>query len=97
LTGKQKSFLRSAANTLDAIIQIGKGGVNDTVINAVNQALTARELVKLTVLNNCLDPVMEIAVHLAGATGSELVQQVGKKIILYRPNPESPVYELPRK
>lgn len=95
VTGKQKSFLRSAANTLEPIIQVGKGGITDTVVNAVNQALTARELVKISVLNNCLDTVEDVAAGLVDATGSELVQQLGKKIVLYRHNPENPVYDLP--
>lgn len=90
LTGKQKSYLRSLANTLDSIIQVGKGGVTETVVTAVNQALTARELIKLTVLNNCQDPVDQVAQELARATKSELVQQLGKKIVLYRANPENP-------
>lgn len=90
LTGKEKSYLRSLANTLEPIIQVGKGGVTETVVTAVNQALTARELVKLTVLNNCQDPVDLVAQELAKATNSELVQQLGKKIVLYRANPENP-------
>lgn len=97
LTGKQKSYLRSMANTLEPIIQIGKGGVTDTVVNAVSQALLARELVKVSVLNNCLQPVQEVAASLVQKTGSELVQQVGKKILLYRLNSENPVINLPAK
>lgn len=95
LTGKQKSFLRSKANTLEPIVQIGKGGVTDTVINAVNQALVARELVKVNVLNNCLQSVQEVAANLVSETESDLVQQVGKKVILYRRNSENPVIDLP--
>lgn len=97
LTGKQKSYLRSMANTLEPIIQIGKGGVTETVVTAVSQALLARELVKVSVLNNCLQPVQEVAASLAQETGSELVQQVGKKILLYRLNSENPVINLPAK
>jgi len=95
LTGKQKSYLRSLANTMESIIQVGKGGITSTVVTAVDQALTAREVVKLSVLNNCLDPADEIAAGLAQATGSEVVQRMGKKIVLYRPNPENPVVNLP--
>ncbi len=91
LTGKQKSFLRSLANTMEPIIQVGKGGVTETVASAVDQALIARELVKISVLNNCLDPVDAVAQDLVKATDSELVQQLGKKILLYRHNPDNPV------
>lgn len=88
--------MRSLANTLEPIIQVGKGGITATVVAAADQALTARELVKISVLNNCLDPVSEIASGLAEATGSVLVQQVGRKVVLYRPNPENPVISLPK-
>lgn len=90
LTAKQKSFLRSLANTQEPIIQVGKGGVTETVVTAVNQALTARELVKLTVLNNCQNPVELVAQELLRATSSELIQHLGRKIVLYRANPENP-------
>lgn len=95
LTGKQKSYLRSLANTQDSIIQVGKGGVTETVVTAVNQALTARELVKFTVLNNCQDAVDSVAKEMTQATKSELVQQVGKKIVIYRANPKDPKINLP--
>lgn len=95
LTGKQKSHLRSMANTLEPIIQVGKEGISGNVVSAVDQALTARELVKISVLNNCLEPVEQVANGLVEITSSELVQQLGKKIVLYRPNPENPVINLP--
>jgi RNA-binding protein len=87
LSGKQKSYLRSLANTLEPIIQVGKGGVTETVASATDQALVAREIVKISVLNNCLDPVDVVA--------QDLVQQVGRKIVLYRPNLENPVIQFP--
>lgn len=95
LTGKQKSFLRSKANTLDPIVQIGKGGVTETVVNAVNQALVARELVKINVLNNCLHSMQEVTATLVRETESDLVQQVGKKVLLFRRNSNNPVIDLP--
>ena len=95
LTGKQKSYLRSLANTMEPIIQVGKGGVTETVASAVDQALVAREIVKVSVLNNCLDPVDIVAQDLIKATDSQLVQQLGKKIVLYRHNPDNPVIQFP--
>lgn len=95
LTAKQKSYLRSLANTQEPIIQVGKGGVTETVVTAVNQALAARELVKLTVLNNCQDPVEFVAQELVRTTSSELIQQLGKKVVLYRANPETPRVRFP--
>lgn len=95
LSGKQKSYLRSLANTLEPIIRVGKGGVTETVASAVDQALIAREIVKISVLNNCLDPVDVVAQDLVKATDSDLVQQLGRKIVLYRPNLENPVIQFP--
>jgi RNA-binding protein len=95
LTGKQKSYLRSLANTLEPIIQVGKGGVTETVTTAVDQALIAREIVKISVLNNCHDPLTVVAQDLVKATDSFLVQQLGRKILLYRPNQENPVIQFP--
>ncbi|MTI94001.1 MAG: ribosome assembly RNA-binding protein YhbY [Firmicutes bacterium] len=95
LTGKQKRWLRARAHNLEPIVQVGKHGLVDTLIVALDQALTARELVKVRVLNNCLEPMDEIAHGLSEGTGSELVQKIGHNLVFYRPNPENPILELP--
>lgn len=98
LTSKQRAYLRGLANGMDAIIQIGKTGVTPEIANAVDEALAARELVKLGVLNNCDVSSAEAAEMLAGRTRSEVVQVIGKKIVLYRKAKEKKgsVIELPK-
>lgn len=94
LTSKQRAKLRSIASTGDTIFQVGKGGVVDTLVKQVDDALTARELIKLRVLETSPAPVREVAQQLAGATGSEVVQIIGMKLVLYRRNPEKPIISL---
>jgi len=96
LTGKQRAYLRKLANPLDAILQLGKNGTAQEFVDAVNDALEARELVKITVLNNCPESPREAAEVLSKRTRSECVQVIGKKIVLYRKNPEDPVIKVPK-
>ena len=96
LTGKQKRFLRSMASTMDAIVQVGKNGVNDSVLFSLEEALRARELVKVKVLKNALEEVDEAADALAQATHAELVQIIGRNVLLYRPNADKPLIVLPK-
>ena len=84
LTSKQRAQLRSMASQMDTIMQIGKGGIGDTLIATVGDALEARELIKLRVLENCDLTVREAAEELAAATGAEVVSVIGTKCILYR-------------
>ncbi|MBE6555981.1 MAG: ribosome assembly RNA-binding protein YhbY [Ruminococcaceae bacterium] len=84
LTSKQRAQLRSLAANEDTIMQIGKSGITDTLIATVGDALEARELIKLRVLENCDLTVREAAEELAAATGAEVVSVIGTKCILYR-------------
>lgn len=84
LTSKQRATLRSLASKEETIMQIGKGGVGENLIKTVSDALEARELIKLSVLETCEGSPRETAEELAEATGSELVAVIGRKIILYR-------------
>ena len=84
LTSKQRAYLRGLANGETAIMQIGKGGIGENLVRTVSDALEARELIKLTVLENCMETPKEVANELADATGSNVVGVVGRKIILYR-------------
>ncbi len=84
LTSKQRATLRAMANTETAIMQIGKGGVGENLVKTVSDALEARELIKLSVLETCMSTPKETASELAQATDSEVVGVVGRKIILYR-------------
>lgn len=95
LTGKQRSYLRSIANNIDPIFQVGKGGVNDNMIKQLNDALEARELIKVTVLKNALAQTREVCEEAANLTGAEIVQVIGSKFVLYKESRENKVIELP--
>ena len=84
ITSKERAYLRGLANGIPAIMQIGKGGIGENLIKTVSDALEARELIKLTVLENSMESPKEVANALAEATGSDVVAVVGKKIVLYR-------------
>ena len=89
MTGKQRAQFRAAANGLEPVFQIGKGGVTDAVIAQVDTALRKRELIKVkALLESAPQPPKEMAVTLSEATGSEVIQVIGGCIILYRENPE---------
>ena len=86
LTSKQRATLRGIASTYETIFQIGKGGISETLIQQVKDALRKRELIKLHVLDNCPMDAREAAAELAEATGAEVVQVIGTKFVLYRPS-----------
>lgn len=94
LNKKQKQYLRSLAQNDQAIFQIGKGALSDTLIDTVDKALEKRELVKISVLKTAPEDIEELAFDLAMNTHSEIVQIIGRKIILYRRS-ENPVIILP--
>ena len=85
MTSKQRSYLKGLAMTMDPIFQIGKSSVTPELTAAIAEALEARELIKITVLKNCLDDGRSFAEVLAERTRSEVVQVIGKKIVLYKP------------
>ncbi len=85
MTSKQRSYLKGLAMKMDPIFQIGKSSLTPEVTAAVSEALEARELIKITVLKNCLDDGSSIAEVLAERTHSQVVQVIGRKIVLYRP------------
>lgn len=88
LTSKQRAYLRGMANSYDTILIVGKGGLTDTVIKQAQDALKARELFKGKVLESCELSSREAADALAEATNSDVVQVIGSKFILYKPNPD---------
>ena len=89
MTGKERAKFRAAANGIEPVFQIGKGGVTDAVIAQVEAALTARELIKVkALLESIPQPPKEMAQILSEATASEVIQVIGGCIILYRENPE---------
>ncbi len=96
LNGKQKRYLKGLASTMTAVVQVGKSGVNDRVLFSLKEALVARELVKIKVLKNCLTDVSEVAEELANATGAQLVQTIGRNVLLYQPNQDKSAIILPK-
>ena len=80
MTSKQRAYLRSLAMTMDPIFQIGKSSLTPEFTNAIGEALEARELIKISVLQNCMDDPKELAQILAERTRSQVVQVVGKKL-----------------
>ncbi len=94
LTSKQRAHLRSLASTEPTIMQIGKGGLGENLIKTVSDALEARELIKMAVLENSGEEARELAEALAEATSAEVVGVIGKKIILYRESEKKKRIEL---
>lgn len=84
ITTKQRAYLRSLSHDLDAIFQIGKGGINENMVKQVSEALEARELVKVNVLRGAPVDAYEACNEVARATGAEIVSTVGGKFVLYR-------------
>ena len=95
MTGKQRSYLRGLANTMDPILHVGKDGVTDNVIRQADDALEARELVKGTVLQNSPVTAREAADELCEATGAQPVQCIGNRFVLYRAKKKDPKIVLP--
>jgi len=84
LNSKQKVKLRSLAMTLRPIFQVGKEGISNNLIIGLNDALEAHELIKISVLKNCTSNINEIAFDVASNTNSEIVQIIGRNVVLYR-------------
>ncbi|GAA0354012.1 ribosome assembly RNA-binding protein YhbY [Bacillus horti] len=95
LTGKQKRYLRSLAHHLNPIFQVGKAGVNDNLIIQIREALEARELIKVSILQNCDQDKDEVAEELSKGADAELVQIIGKTIVLYKESEENKEISLP--
>ena len=95
MTSKQRAYLKGLASTLNPIFQVGKSSVTPELVIAVDEAINKRELIKLSVLKNCIDEPKEIANVIAERTHSEVVQVIGKKIVLYRRNKDKSKIQLP--
>ena len=94
-TTKQRAYLRGLAQNLSPIFQIGKNGINDNQVLQINDALEAREIIKITLLDSTPDNKHSIANELAERTNSDVVQVIGKKITLYKRSSKAPKIELP--
>lgn len=96
MTSKQRAYLKSLASVIDPIFQIGKSSLTPEVTEAVREAFNTRELIKVAVLKNCIDDPRMIAEALADRTQSQVVQVIGKKIVLYKPDKDKPKIVLPK-
>lgn len=97
MTSKQRAYLKGLAMNIEPVFQIGKSGLSPEVTEAVRETFNTRELVKITVLKNCLEDPRQMAEALADRTGSQLVQVIGKKIVLYKESKYNKKIELPPK
>ena len=95
MTSKQRAYLKSLASVLEPVFQIGKASLSPEVTQAVEEVFNTRELIKIAVLKNCMDDPKQIAQMLAERTHSEVVQVIGKKIVLYKENKEHKKILLP--
>jgi RNA-binding protein len=96
LTGKQKRFLRAKAHHLSPIFQVGKGGVNDNMLTQIEETLERRELMKVSILQNCEEDRYDVADSLVRGTRAELVQVIGHTVVLYKESRENKQIVLPR-
>lgn len=95
MTSKERAYLKSLAMTMDPIFQIGKASVTPENIEAIREAIDARELVKIHVLKNCVHDPRDIADLIAERTRSQVVQVIGKKIVLYKESKDNKRIYLP--
>ena len=95
MTSKQRAYLKGLAMTMDPIFQFGKNSLPPENTAAIAEALEARELIKISVLNNCADDPREIAQMVAERTRSQVVQVIGKKIVLYKESKDNKKIILP--
>ena len=90
LTPKQKRELKGLASTLKTRYQIGKNEISDTLVDMLEKALVAHELIKIDVMKGCALPIMEIAIDLSNRLNAEIVEVMGRVIVLFRRNKENP-------
>jgi len=95
MTSKQRAYLMSLASNLNPIFQIGKSSLTPELTEAIGEAFNNRELIKIAVLKNCFDDPREIAQIVADRTHSQVIQVIGKKIVLYKPDKDKPKIQLP--
>lgn len=97
MTSKQRAYLKSLAMKLDPVFNIGKSSITPEFTEAIAEVLEKRELIKVSVLKNCIDDPRELAEILSERTHSKIVQVIGKKIVLYKESRENKKIELPKK
>ena len=96
MTSKQRAYLKSLASNINPVFQVGKSSLTPELTEAIGEAFNKNELIKVAVLKNCADDPTEIAQMVAERTHSQLVQVIGKKFVLYKPDKDKPKIELPK-
>lgn len=96
MTSKQRAYLKGLAMNLEPVFQVGKSSLTPELTESISECFNKRELLKISVLKNCMDDSREIAEMLAERTRSEVVQVIGKKIILYKESKDHKKIELPK-
>lgn len=96
LTSKQRAYLKSLASELEPVFQIGKATVTPEITDAIAETFNTHELVKITVLKNCIEDVTNVAIMVSERTRSELIQVIGRKFVLYKPFKDEPKIVLPK-
>lgn len=94
MTSKQRAYLKSLASNLNPVFQVGKSSLTPELTEAIGEAFNKNELIKVAVLKNCADDPDEIAQMVAERTHSQLVQVIGKKFVLYKPDKDKPKIQL---
>lgn len=95
LTGKQKRFLRKEAHHIKPLFQVGKSGVTENLIIQLDDLLEKRELIKVSILQNCLEDKNVVAETISDQTNAEIVQIIGNNIVLYKESAENKQIKLP--
>ncbi len=96
MTSKQRAYLKSLASVMDPVFQVGKSSLTPEVTEAISEAFGTRELIKIAVLKNCMDDPKEIAGMIADRTHSQVVQVIGRKIVLYKESKDNKKIVLPQ-
>lgn len=96
MTSKQRAYLKSLAMKIDPVFRVGKDSISPELIEGIREAVDARELIKIAVLQNCMDDPKELAQILAERTRSDVVQVIGKKIVLYKESKDHKKIQLPK-
>ena len=96
LTSKQRAYLKSLAADLEPVFQIGKATVTPEIVSAIAETFNTHELVKITVLKNCVEDVKDVAAMVSERTRSDLVQVIGRRFVLYKPFKDEPKIILPK-
>ncbi len=97
MTSKQRSYLRSLAMKIDPVLNIGKGGYSPEIVDELDRILEKRELVKVQLLQNCIEDIKPLAQVLSDRTHAEVVQIIGRRIVFYRESKENKEIVLPKK